>query len=308
MSANFMQSQLQNTKISLDYQESFSKISKIVLPLYNEYVPIEIKNRRNINQQIQPDYVIISAVIWATMQGFSTQIAQYKAICSILCPNTFPERSRYYRICGLLVNVIKIIRVKYVKSLHDNSPFSILDSMPIPLCTPIRNNRAKLFKEVANIGFNATKNSHFYGLKLSLLIDHKGFPKAYSVTSASTHDIHMASEVVEQAPTPQVLADKGYVSKKLKDKLAESNINFWTPRKKNSKQPKVAEDKLLGKLRKQIETVFSSLIKLSGNGFRSRSLLGFEAKLEIILLTYTLLLAEAQKIIPGTLKYSLGYF
>lgn len=157
------------------------------------------------------------------MQGFSTQIAQYKAI---LFPNTFPERSRYYRICGLLVNVIKIIRVRYVKFLHDNSLFSILDSMPLSLCTPIRNNRAKLFKDVANIGFNATKNGHFYGLKLSLLIDHKSFPTAYSVTSASTHDIHMASEVVEQAPTPQVPADKRYISKKLKDKLSETNINF----------------------------------------------------------------------------------
>ena len=303
-----MQSSLQNTKISQDYQLSFSKIKEKVLPLYNEFVPEQIKNRRNIEQQIQPDFIIISAVIWATLLGFTTQIAQYRAICSMLFPDDFPERSRYYRICGLLSDVIKIIRVNYVQSLHENSPFSILDSMPIPLCAPVRKNRAKLFKGVANIGYNATKDVHFYGLKLSLLINHKGFPTAYSVTSASTHDIHMAIEVVDQSPTPQVLADKGYVSQSLKDSFEKKRIHFWTPRKRNSKQPKVAEDKLLGKLRKRIETVFSALVKLSGNGFLNRSLAGFEAKLEVILLTYSFLLEEAQKIVPGTLKYSHGYF
>ena len=40
----------------------------------------------------------------------------------------------------------------------------------------------------------------------------------------------------------------------------------------------------------------------------SRPLIGIEAKLEIILLTYSLLLTEAQQRILGTLKYSLGYF
>nr|WP_160299639.1 transposase [Enterococcus faecium] len=80
---------------------------------------------------------------------------------------------------------------------------------------------------------------------------------------ASTHDIHMAIEVVDQSPTPQVLADKGYVSQTLKDSFEKKRIHFWTPRKRN---------------------------------------------LEVILLTYRFLLEEAQKIVPGTLKYSLGYF
>ncbi len=62
---------------------------------------------------------------------------------------------------------------------------------------------------------------------------------------------------------------------------------------KNSKQPKVAEDKLLEKLRKRIETVFSALIKLNGSGFLNRSLVGFVAKVEGILLTYSFILEEA---------------
>lgn len=105
-----------------------------------------------------------------------------------------------------------------------------------------------------------------------------------------------------------MLAHKGYVSQSLKDSFAKKKINFWTPRKRTSRQPKVAEDKLLGKSRKRIETVFSALVNLRGIGFLNRSLAEFEFKLEAILLTYSFMLEEAQKVIPGTLKYSLGSF
>ncbi|MED3226796.1 IS982 family transposase, partial [Bacillus thuringiensis] len=41
-------------------------------------------------------------------------------------------------------------------------------------------------------------------------------------------------------------------------------------------------DTLLGKRRKKIETVFSSLERLGIQDFRSRSILGFESRLESI--------------------------
>lgn len=42
-------------------------------------------------------------------------------------------------------------------------------------------------------------------------------------------------------------------------KQREQTIKDSFEKKRNSKQSKVAEDKLLGKLRKRIETVFSAL-------------------------------------------------
>ncbi|MGF1918062.1 IS982 family transposase, partial [Enterococcus faecalis] len=39
-----------------------------------------------------------------------------------------------------------------------------------------------------------------------------------------------------------------------------------------------------------------------------RSLSGFEARLEAILLTYSFMLEKAQTMIPDTLRYSLGRF
>ncbi|MEB8418492.1 transposase [Enterococcus casseliflavus] len=127
-----------------------------------------------------------------------------------------------------------MIRCGYIQELHKNCPFSVIDSMPVPLCATIRNRHTQLFKGTADIGFNVTKQLFYYGLKLSLSINHKGFPIGYVVLAASIHDINMALELVNQAPTPQVLSDKGYLSQDLKRYFSERGIDFWTPRKSNS--------------------------------------------------------------------------
>lgn len=67
-------------------------------------------------------------------------------------------------------------------------------------------------------------------------------------------------------------------------------------------------DTLLGKRRKKIETVFSSLEKLGIQNFRSHSILGFESRLESLLLVYCLMLDKARERFGNTLEYSLGYF
>lgn len=67
-----------------------------------------------------------------------------------------------------------------------------------------------------NIGYNATKELYYYGFKVSLSIDFKGFPIAYEATFSSIYDINMVYDLVKQAPNKQNLADKGYVSEKVK--------------------------------------------------------------------------------------------
>ncbi|ROY30664.1 IS982 family transposase, partial [Enterococcus faecium] len=64
---------------------------------------------------------------------------------------------------------------------------------------------------------------------------------------------------------------------------------------------------LLGKQRKTVETVFSSLEKLGCQNFNSRSVKGLESRFESILLAYSVLLSRARRRFEGTLRYSLGY-
>ena len=46
----------------------------------------------------------------------------------------------------------------------------IIDSFPVLLCQPVRNHQAKVLKEVANIGYCASKNMWFYGFKIHLAV------------------------------------------------------------------------------------------------------------------------------------------
>jgi len=303
-----MQSQSHNTQFHPKIQTMFQSILEKVSELYLKFAPKKIRLRRNIDQQKKPDSVIISTIIWGIMMGFPTQISTYQAICTFLYPDDFPSYSRYNRLSANLKETLKIIRYEYIKTLDNQSKYAVLDSFPCPLCATIRNRRAKLFSEVANIGYNATKELYYYGFKISLSIDSKGFPLTYVVSSASIHDVNMAYDLVKQAPNQQVLADKGYISEKLKQDCYAIGVNLWTPQRKNQKSNKKVDIRLLSKFRKKIETVISSLSLLGAQNFQNRSLSGFEARLEAILLTYSFMLEKAQKINPATLRYSLGRF
>lgn len=59
---------------------------------------------------------------------------------------------------------------------------------------------------------------------------------------------------------------------------------------------------LLGKRRNKIETVFSSLERLGIQDFRIHSILGFESRLESMLLVYCLVLDKARERFWNTLK------
>lgn len=188
---------------------------------------------------------------------------------------------------------IKIIRYEYIKPLDNQARYTVIDIFHCPLCATIRNRWSKLFSNIANIGYNATKDLYYYGFKVSLSVDSKGFPIAYEVTSASVHDVNMAYDLVKQAPNKQILADKGYVSDKLKQKCHAIGVELWTPPKKNQKVSENIDTSLLSKFHKKVETVISSLSLLDAQNFKNLSLSGFEERFEVILLTYSFMLEKA---------------
>ncbi|PXZ33419.1 IS982 family transposase, partial [Lactobacillus helveticus] len=42
----------------------------------------------------------------------------------------------------------------------------IIDSFPVPVCQPVRNYRVKIFHDIADIGYKATKKVYYYGFKV----------------------------------------------------------------------------------------------------------------------------------------------
>jgi hypothetical protein len=89
----------------------------------------------------------------------------------------------------------------------------------------------------------------FYGFKLHYIINEKGELINFYFTSANIDDRNenvIFSLISKVNPFSYLFGDKGYISKKLKEKLLkECNIELITKKRKNMKQEKISEYKQL---------------------------------------------------------------
>ena len=156
------------------------------------------------------------------------------------------------------------------KKVDLNGQFLIIDSFPVPVCQPIRNYRAKIFRGYTNIGYKATKKIYFYGFKVHAIVSDDGYILDYVVTKASVHDAKETVELLENAHPKQM----GY--------------ELWTPYRKNMTGAKKHNDHQLMAIRRTIESDFSLLTYYNAENNRARSLIGFQSRLEIAILAYNL--------------------
>ena len=199
------------------------------------------------------------------------------------------------------------MRYFMVSSLSETSSFGLIDSFPCALCHLIRNLRANLLSEVANIGYNATKKIHYYGVKFSVLVSDRGFPLDDVVTSASVYDSQVAFELLEHSSIPLIYGDKGYIDKQVKKELANCGIPLISQLRKNMADYSWFENYKISRLRKPIETVFSSLEQFGIENLRCRNLRALQFRVEAILLIYSLMLENSQNEFGLSLKYSKAY-
>ena len=131
--------------------------------------------------------------------------------------------------------------------------FLIIDRFPVPVCQPIRNYRVRIFRGYANIGYKATKKVYYYGFKVHAIV-----------------------------------SDDGYLGKELHQQLKQMSYELWTPYRKNMAGAKEHNDHQLMAIRRTIESDFSLLTYYNAETNQARSLIGFQSRLEIAILTYNL--------------------
>lgn len=124
----------------------------------------------------------------------------------------------------------------------------------------LRNFKTRIFRdEQADISFNWTKQMWFYGFKVHMLVSLSGYVVNYLVTPASTHDSKACEELLEDTNFPIILADLGYISQSLKQRLAQKWYQLWTPLRQNMSEAKHHDNWKLMAKRRTIETRFSVL-------------------------------------------------
>src|SRR5690625_3844292 len=88
----------------------------------------------------------------------------------------------------MLLPLIYLIRHGLNEEVDLSGDILIIGSFPVPVCQPIRDRRAKIFRGYADIGYKATQKIYYYGFKVHAIVSDDGYLLDYIVTKASVHD------------------------------------------------------------------------------------------------------------------------
>ena len=131
------------------------------------------------------------------------------------------------------------------------------DSTHIKVCHNKRISRHKVFDGLATRGKSTM--GWFYGLKLHLILNHKGEMMAIKLTPGNTDDRKALKNMVNSLKG-KCYADKGYLGKKIFQTLWEKGLHLITGIRKNMKQHLMPYiDKILLRKRFIIESTFNIL-------------------------------------------------
>ena len=253
-------SHLQYIAKSHHLQWNMKQLSKICHQLYRDYCPDSLKHRRNVSLSKVSDESLLVLLLLQAELGIKSQ-RHFHRICQLFPCGRLLERSRFNRRSRQLIWLLQLIR----QAMNDQAPSNnivIMDSFPLPLCQSVRNHRASIFEGVADIGYNASKHQWFYGFKVHMLVTLSGYILNYIVTSASVHDIKAVEDLLEGCQQSVILADLGYLSQALKDRLKQRGYHLWTPLRQNMEGASQHNNWRLLAMRRTIETRFSELCAL----------------------------------------------
>lgn len=271
-------------RFSHHLQVSFSRLNIICRCLYKLYAPDALKQRRNINRCKISDSSILALLIWQASLGVESQRRFCEKLVNL-------SHSRFNRRARMLLPLIYLIRHGLNEEVDLSGDILIIDSFPVPVCQPIRNRRAKIFRGYADIGYKATKKIYYYGFKVHAIVSDDGYLLDYIVTKASVHDAKETVELITNAHPDNryLLGDEGYLGKNLHQRLEQMGYTLWTPYRKNMKNAQKHNKHYLMALRRTIESDFSLLSYYNAENNRARSLAGFQERLEVAILAYNML-------------------
>lgn len=242
----------------IDYDELFCYIDdfcKGFEPWYEKQLLAErFKRRRRQRKMSLSEMVTIMVGFYRS--GMSCFKYYYAAVCRDY-RKEFPCMVHYARFVKLIKNTLVVLMSMLKGLLGKQTEYMFVDGTPISVCHVQRRYKHKVFKGVAKL--SKTSIGWFFGLKLHTILNTKGDIVRLILTPGNTCErkalLHMAHNL-----SGKLCGDKGYVSKKLFEKLFQQNLTLYTKLKKGMKQMLIGfQEKIMLLKRGFIETVFSSI-------------------------------------------------
>lgn len=229
---------------------------------------------------------------WAYMamvdfRGNYKRAYRYGYSMRLFAPIEYSRLMRRINSLSFVMERLFVVFGKWFTTLHNLAVYAI-DSAPVEICQITREKRCRLWQDVKLKGYNASKKRFFYGFKLHIVATTNKEPVLCSITEGSNHDLEAAFTLLPHLPQGSVtLGDKGYVSKELETQLKSQNI-IHSPLYRSNARIKDKELFIKKRLRKSIETLFSTLTERFGKVIKATSIHGFITKLKMHLLAYQL--------------------
>jgi len=160
----------------------------------------------------------------------------------------------------------------------------LIDSLPVMLAVGTRANRARVARQLADVGFCATKQIHYCGVKLHVVAARRlsklPLPERLFLSPASQHDLAALREFDPQLSACGLFGDKAYADSDTKATMQKRGIYLVTPykRKRNEEETAVPIlfNRFVASIRQPIESLFGWLIQRTDvqNASRVRSTQG----------------------------------
>lgn len=199
----------------------------------------------------------------------------------------FPNLLSYNRFVQLIPRFFVPLCILLHSVFGQKTGFYIADATSLPVCHNKRIFRHRVFKDIAARG--KTTMGWFYGLKLHLVINHKGSIVAVKITPGNIDERTILNEMTLHIKG-LLFADKGFISTSLFTTLYQRGLKLITGIRHNMKNylmPLI--EKLLLRKRFIIETVFDVLkVHMNLSHTRHRSTINASVNILSCLVAYQL--------------------
>jgi hypothetical protein len=229
---------------------------------------------------------MLAILVFYHQSGYRTFKWFYQKHVQVLWRKEFPNLLSYSRFVETMPKLLMPMAAFMQSRCGRSQGIAFIDSTPLAVCKNIRIPRHKTFRGQAGRGKSST--GWFYGFKLHLAVNDQGEILSFCVTPGNVDDRKPVMKLARSL-VGKLFGDRGYISKELKNHLAERNIKLVTTLKKNMKNQYIDEfDKVLLRKRSIIETINGQLKNIFDlEHSRHRSLPNYLANVVACLVAYS---------------------
>lgn len=140
-------------------QWHIKQLTTMCSKLYHDDCSDVFKYHRNVSLSKVSDESLLILLFLKAELGIKSQRHFYR-ICQLFPCGRLLERSRFNRRARQLIWLVQVIRQAMNTQLSPGT-IVIIDSFPLPLWQPVRNHRTRIFNDLVDIGYNASKSLWF---------------------------------------------------------------------------------------------------------------------------------------------------